>query len=387
MGQLDADLAVVGAGPAGAAAALFAARSGRRVILIDQAIFPRDKACGEGLMPSGRAPLRALGLEAPLVAAGAPALNGIQFGLTGQPQAAAPFPAYRGEQAGLGVRRLDFDQRLIETVVDEPRISFHERVRALEVRRSPGGPWVITTTGELRARHVVVADGLRSSLRHRLGWTIGPRPPYRYGIVGHWQLEGPVDPWVRITFADGLEVYEGPVGDNQRMVGLLCYQPSMRTFAGQLESRYRQVVREIRPALGNAQQVGDIHAVGPFSYRARTVAADGIFLVGDAAGFSDPITGEGIATGLRQAQALAAALGTRFPDRTYRRAHRRLTGDPRRVAALLLRLSRTPALVERGLRSHEVAPQMLTKLLGVGFGYWGFNRITPREWLRLFSGW
>src|SRR5207237_179596 len=83
---------------------------------------------------------------------------------------------------------------------------------ALEVRRSADGPTVITTTGELRARHVVVADGLRSSLRHQLGWTIGPRPPHRYGIVGHWQIDGPLDPWVRITFADGLELYEGPGG-------------------------------------------------------------------------------------------------------------------------------------------------------------------------------
>jgi hypothetical protein len=56
------------------------------------------------------------------------------------------------------------------------------------------------------------------------------------------------------------------------------------------------------------------------------------------------------------------------------------------VAALFLRLSRTPALVERAMRSHQRAPQTLTTLLGIGFGYWGFSRITPREWLRMFSG-
>ena len=74
------------------------------------------------------------------------------------------------------------------------------------------------------------------------------------------------------------------------------------------------------------------------------------------------------------------------PERVYREAHRRLTKDPRRVASLLLRLSRTPALVARGIRSHERAPQTLSTLLGIGFGYWGFNRITPREWIRLFTG-
>ena len=56
------------------------------------------------------------------------------------------------------------------------------------------------------------------------------------------------------------------------------------------------------------------------------------------------------------------------------------------MAALFLRLSRTPALVDRAIHNHARSPQTLTKLLGIGFGYWGFNRITPREWIRMFSG-
>ena len=190
----------------------------------------------------------------------------------------------------------------------------------------------------------------------------------------------------RITFDQDLEVYEGPVAGNQRMVGLLCYQPRMRDFSGRLATRYREIVLSLRPELGDAELVGPVAAAGPFWYRASTVAADGIFLVGDAGGFTDPITGEGIAAGLRQARAFAVAIESRNPERAYRLAHRRLTKDPRRVASLLLRLTRTPALVERGLQSHERAPRMLTKLLGVGFGYWGFDRITPREWLRMFTG-
>jgi flavin-dependent dehydrogenase len=233
---------------------------------------------------------------------------------------------------------------------------------------------------------VAVADGLRSAFRHRLGWTVGPRPPHRYGVVAHWTIDAPVDPWVRITFDRGLEVYEGPVAGNQRMVGLLCYQDRMREFGGRLESRYREVAQSLRPALRNAELVGSVSAVGPFWYRASTVANDGVFLIGDAAGFTDPITGEGIAAGLRQARAFAAALDTPNPERAYRQAHRRLTQDPRRIAALFLRLSRTPTLVERAMRSHQRAPRTLTTLLGIGFGYWGFNRVTPREWIRMFSG-
>jgi flavin-dependent dehydrogenase len=384
---IDADVAVIGAGPAGAASALFAARRGRRVVIVDKAAFPREKPCGEGLMPGGLPPLRELELEAAGVARDAPPINGVQFGLPHAPPAVIAFPEHDGARLGLGVRRLDFDARLAAALERQSGIQFHAKVEGRDLRPNPqAAPTVVTSAGELRARYVVVADGLRSSLRHRLGWTVGPRPPHRYGIVAHWQVEGPVDPWVRITFDDGLEVYEGPVAGNQRMIGLLCYQSRMPEFGGRLVERYREVVQSVRPELRQAEQVGPVSAVGPFWYRASTVAADGIFLVGDAAGFTDPITGEGIAAGLRQARALAAALDAPTPERAYRQAHRRLTRDPRRVASLLLRLSRTPELVARGIRSHDRAPKTLSTLLGIGFGYWGFNRITPREWIRLFTG-
>jgi flavin-dependent dehydrogenase len=170
------------------------------------------------------------------------------------------------------------------------------------------------------------------------------------------------------------------------MVALLCYQDRMHEFAGQLDARYREIAQAIRPGLRQAEIIGSVSAVGPFWYGATTVADRGIFLVGDAAGFTDPITAEGVATGLRQARAFAEALASPNPERTYRKAHRRLTSDPHRVASLFLRLSRTPALVDRAIRNHARSPQTLTKLLGVGFGYWGFSRITPREWLRMFSG-
>jgi flavin-dependent dehydrogenase len=357
------------------------------VIVFDKQDFPRDKPCGEGLMPGGRPVLRELGLEADVVSGGAPPLRGIQFGLAEQPPVAVAFPEHNGEQSGLGIRRLTFDARLADALRQDLRIQFCPHTEARDVRTGTDGvATVLTAAGEVRARFVAVADGLRSAFRHRLGWTVGPRPPHRYGIVAHWTMDGPVDPWVRITFDRGLEVYEGPVAGNQRMVGLLCYQDRMREFAGRLESRYREVAHSLRPALRNAQMAGSVSAVGPFWYRASQVAGDGVFLIGDAAGFTDPITGEGVAAGFRQARAFAAALDTPDPEDAYRRAHRRLTTDPRRVAALFLRLSRTPALVERAMRSHQQAPQTLTTLLGIGFGYWGFNRITPREWIRMFSG-
>jgi flavin-dependent dehydrogenase len=381
---VDADLTVIGAGPAGAATAVFAARAGYRVVLIDRQAFPRDKPCGEGLMPSGRPALRALGLDGRL-ALSCPPLIGVQLG-TVERQAGAKFPVHDGNQAGLGVRRIDFDNQLIECVLSEPRVEFHQQTQAVALRREEGWHSVATSQGEIRSPRVVVADGLRSSIRHQLGWTLGPRPPHRYGIIGHWKTDRPLDPWIRISFSEGLELYQGPVAQNELMVGLLCTQGKMRDFAGRLQTRYREIAQRLNPSLGDAEQVGTIHAVGPFWYRASTVADQGVFLVGDSGGFTDPITGEGIAAALRQALALAGALATANPERSYRRAHRRLTANPRRIAGLFLRLTRTTRLAERALRTQELTPQLLPKLLGVGFGYWGFERITPREWIRLFTG-
>ena len=383
----EVDVVVVGAGPAGAASALFAARAGKRVAVFDQASFPRDKPCGEGLMPGGRALLRDLGLEEPVVVGGAPALYGIQFGLTGEPPRAVPFPACDRGSLGLGVRRLRFDELLVEALTQHPQIAFYPETRVLDVRCEPGrSPYAVTTKGEFSGRVVAVADGLRSPVRHRLGRTIGPRPPHRFGIVGHLAVNGAPDPWVRITIDRGLELYEGPVEHGERLVALLCDHHRMKEFAGHLEAHYREIVSQLRPNLGRSAMVGGVTAVGPFRYRATTVAADNVFLVGDAAGFSDPITGEGLAAAFRQARAFAASLDQPSPERAYRRAHRAITRDPRRVAALLLYLRAKPARVRRGVRGLEYAPQAMTKLLGVNFGYWGFGRITPREWVALFSG-
>ncbi len=382
----DVDVAVAGAGPAGVAAALFAAREGLRVAIFDRAAFPRDKPCGEGLMPSGRRLLAELGVEDAMRASGAPSLRGIVFGVLGRSPAAVPFPAHMAGDLGFGVRRLSFDAMLVDRLRADPRIAFHAETPVDRVICGNGAPSIRSPVGDLRARFVVLADGLRSPLRHQLGWTVGPRPPHRYGIVGHWKTEGPTDPWVRITVDDGFEVYDGPVAGGERLVALLCHRRRMRAFAGDLRRRYREAVMAARPQLARAEMSGEVAAVGPFRYGATTVARDRIFLVGDASGFVDPISGEGLAAGLAQARALARSLSHPDPESAYRRTHRLLTRDPRRVARLLLFFTRTPARTARGMQGLKRAPAAMGKMLGVNFGYWGFDRITPREWLALFTG-
>jgi flavin-dependent dehydrogenase len=383
----DYDLAIAGAGPAGAATALYAARAGMRVAVFDRATFPRDKICGEGLMPPGRAALAELGLTAQMEEAEAQDLLGVEFGMAGAPTYRVAFPRGPAIALGLGVRRLRFDALLAERLADESDIAFHPATPVSRVAIKDGGdPALMTGLGEVRARHVVIADGLRSSLRQQLGWTVGPKRPHRYGVMAHWSVDREQDPWIRITIGSGFEVYEAPVGARERLVGILCHRSRMNAFSGRLADEYQSIAGELVPALARASRCSEVRATGPFNYRARTVARDGVFLVGDAAGFVDPISAEGLAAALTQAGAVVRALHTQWPEAAYRAAHRRLTRDPRRVSALLMRLAATPSRAARGIRAIDRRPQIMAAMLGVNFGYWGFERISLREWVRLFTG-
>jgi len=383
MGSPDADVAIVGAGPAGAAAALFAARSGRRVVVCDRARFPRDKACGEGLMPPGRRILADLDLEGEVISTGAPALQGVMIGLAGATVRAA-FP--NGE-TGLGVRRLRFDAVLVQRMSADPRIEFLPGVAVERIERSNGLASLWTSAGEVRAQSVVVADGLRSALRRQLGWTRGPRGPHRYGVVGHWRGAFPPDTWIRLTVEAGFESYRAPVGPQEHLVALLCDRSQMAAIGRALPDEYQTRVVAAHPDLREAQLDTAVSAIGPFRYGARTVAKDRIFLVGDASGFVDPITGEGLASGLAQAEAFARSLGDPHPEAAYRRLHRRITRDPRRLAALVLYLVTSANRAARAMRGLQRAPAAMTTLLGINCGYFGFGRVTPREWAALLAGW
>ncbi len=383
MTGLDADVAVVGAGPAGAAAALFAAQSGRRVVVFDRATFPRDKACGEGLMPPGPRILAELGLHDAVLGAGAPRIEGVVIAAAGHHGGRSDFP--RGE-TGLGVRRLRFDAVLSSRLEQHPRIDYHQGVTV--ERAEPGQvPRLVTSVGEVRARVVAVADGLRSGLRRRLGWTRGPRPPHRYGVIGHWRGAFPPDPWIRLTIHSGFETYRAPVGPDEHLVALLCSHDRMSSFANGLTEQYRDSVLETHRDLAEADLSPGVSAVGPFRHRASTVARQGIFLVGDASGFIDPITGEGLASGLEQARAFNQALAHPHPEPEYRRLHRGITRNRWRLTALLVYLASDPGRVARAMRGLTRRPSVMPALLGINLGYWGFGRVTPREWVSLLAGW
>lgn len=390
--MIRAEVLVVGAGPAGAATALGLARAGHEVVVADRAQFPRDKVCGEGLQPPGVAALRRLGLLEAVLATGARPQSGVTYAHVGEPCSAfAGFPApLTGDPAwGLGVRRLTFDAALVAQLRVEPRITVCEQTRAVELIRHGAGrvTGAATTGGSIAAPIIVAADGLRSPMRRAAGWTTRVGGLGRYGIAGHWRLDTTHIPGITVSFADRHEWYQAAVGPEELLVSAL----GTREMVGAIARDYAGRVRSALPHLGAAEMVGRPRCIGALDHAPSRLAGDGLFLVGDASGYVDPCTGEGIGLALLQAEALVATLSRVLQgamsladgERNYARQHAALWRNRRRMTRLALSMARHPMLSRRAVRRLTAHPDALSALLGVNCGYWGFGHLSVRDWLTL----
>jgi 2-polyprenyl-6-methoxyphenol hydroxylase-like FAD-dependent oxidoreductase len=389
---IDTEIAVVGSGPAGATTALLLARRGHRVVILDRARFPRDKTCGEGLMPPGVGVLRRLGLYEAVIATGAQPLLGVTYRQQGKgPRAHARFPTPPvGDQvSGLGIRRTTFDAVLVDALRREENVTLLEGERATGLVRDGSGviTGVSTRADVIRASVVVGADGLHSNVRSWGGLATPEAPRGRYGLAGHWRLDTHGRDDVRVTFCNGHEWYEAPVGPDLLLLSVLSGPSGPRINARIYETAARAAMPEIR----DAELVAGPLGAAQFEQRARAVAEGNLFLVGDAAGYDDPTTGEGIAVGmllgerlaLRIHQARAGQISDAVAVWRYRVDHARLVRDRQRLTRLALVMARTPWLSRRAIARASTDPTALGKLLGINCGYQTFAALTPRDWLSL----
>lgn len=378
------DVVVAGGGPAGCAAAIHLARRGRDVVVIDRSGSAARKSCGEGLFPGGVAALRSLGVAVEDV--GGVELRGVRF-LAGDACADAPF---RGGTA-LSVRRGELEAALRAAAAREGvEFCTGVTVRGLVTR---GGIAVAleTSAGHIEGRSFVATDGLGSRLRRAAGLD-GGAAGGRYGVSAHVRVGGELPPVVQVWFDRGFEVYVTPLGTREANVALLTRRDVMRSMVGDVAGRFAALARQ-HPALGSGFDLVDAPlAAGPFPRRCSRAWRANMVLAGDAAGFFDGITGEGMSVALLGAEKVARALdrylatGSYEPFRRYERERRALTRNSDMLGRLTLALAKWPPVAEFAVRNLGRQPDTFARLVAVNTGAAGLGSLGPRDAVALLFG-
>ena len=367
----ERDVLVVGGGPAGAAASTFLRARGHDVLLLDEARFPRDKVCGEGVSPEAWRLLDAMGAAEGVRALSPRPLRGMR--LTA-PDGTSFRGTYRGAaQAGFAVRREALDACLLEAARRagvEAREGVHATALAMEDGRVRG---VVTADGEeVRARLVIGADGRRSVVARRLG-LLHEHPRLRkYAVRGYWSGMAGLDDFGEMHVVPGAYCGVAPLGARDANVTFVVEDSEMRAAGGDLEGFYRRTLRRwprIDERLDRASLLGPPRAIGPLALEARRVTAPGAALVGDAAGFYDPFTGEGVTLALRGAEILAGVAdrvlrGTGRLDE-YDRLRDDATRDKFRLNRLLQRVVAWPSLANAVARRLARREDLADRLVGI----------------------
>jgi flavin-dependent dehydrogenase len=316
--NITADALIIGAGPAGSATGALLADAGLRVVVVDRASFPRDKPCAEYLSPAAVSILERLGAMSTLEDAGASPLAGTTvmgaygarltglFAKTGL--ARQPF-------SGLAVTRRILDAALVD-IARSRGATVMEQTRVVELVRRRGvvtGAVIATAGGKqatVTAPVTVGADGLHSAVARWFG-PVKREPLRRWAFVGHFAgVTGLAD---RAELHVGTEGYAGlnPIGPNIANVALVVPRHVALRARGDVADFFHHTLERfdgIKNRVPVAGSLDPIRAVGPFGVRARRPVVDGGLLVGDAAEFFDPFTGEGVHSALRGAELASEAI-------------------------------------------------------------------------------
>ena len=371
----DAEVVVVGAGPAGLACAIAAARRGLQVEVIDGMKPPIDKACGEGLTPDSLAALAALGfdLDQTFAHTESSLLRGVRFigdaSATGHcATTEAAFP----EGPGRGIRRTVLHQLLLDRATTLG-VRFHWNT----VVQSIAANEVHTNHHSLRTRYIVGADGHQSRIAAWAGLERASTHSRRIGLRQHYTI-APWTDFVEVYWSRRGQAYVTPVSANEVCVAFIS--DSKFATPEQALTHFPALEHHLAPALPSGTPRGAI----TLCRQLRKVTSGNIALIGDASGSVDALTGEGLALSFRQAAALADALSANNLA-AYESDHHRIQRLPRFMSRTMLLMDRSPSLRTRTFGAFERKPDLFSHLLDVHIGHtplqlFGLNGIVLAAW-------
>lgn len=302
-----------------------------------------DKACGEAITPGGMETLAEMGVRPE----GMP-IVGVRYCDAIEPALRAEGRFPRG--AARGIRRTT-----LYSVLQDRAVSVGVRLRVGRLEAFEQRPSEVRVDG-FRGRWLIGADGLHSQVRRILGVERGPRFSPRFGVRRHWSMQ----PWtdhVEVHLAPGAEAYVTPVAED--LVGVpFLFEPPARFE--ELLGRFPLLARRVE----GHTPASTLRGAGPFEQRVRRRVVGDVLLVGDAAGYLDPLTGEGLALGIASASAAIESLVEGRPE-AYERRYRRLTRRYFALTSVLLSTVRRPLLHRRFIRAASLCPSAFDAALGV----------------------
>jgi flavin-dependent dehydrogenase len=373
------DVVVTGAGPAGTVAATILARAGARVLIVDRARFPRDKLCGDSINPGTLGLLRRLNLANAIERHGW-RLNGMRVSGPSGIEVSANYPApFRGHT----VMRRDLDQWLLDeairsgaqfddgVMVRRPLLSTHRngddsRVCGIVVSRG-------SREVPLNARVTIAADGRRSTLAFGLKLAVHPRRPRRWAVGGYFTgMSGP-------RSMGEMHIRPGEYVGVAPLAGGLTNICAVGTPArlGRFDDPSRVLraaidrIRTLRERTAEARLVARPSVLGPLAVETCAAGAPGLLLAGDAAGFVDPMTGDGLRFAVHGAQLAAEvaleALATGNPGAHVALARRRRLafGAKRRFDRVLRRVVDSRAALQIAAFGASILPAYVEALVAI----------------------
>jgi geranylgeranyl reductase family protein len=371
----ERDVVVVGGGPAGSTTALLLAQLGHDVLLLDEARFPRDKVCGEALSPGAWRVLEAIGAAAPLRRAGARPLGGMR--LTAPDGTSFTGLYDGGRTTGFALERRVLDAALLD-VARDAGVEVREGTRARDVIRN-GTAVVGVAVGRddaesrnVRARVVIGADGRRSVVARRLGFLREAQRPRRFAVRGHWEGMQGLSDVGEMHVAAGAYCGIAPLPHGRANVTFVVDQAAMPAAAGRLAEFYERRLRDwprVWERLAGASLMEPPRALGPLALESDRAWTPGALLVGDAAGFFDPFTGEGMAAALRGAERAASVAHGFVAGATnlsiYGRLHDELVGRKFRFNRAVQWMTRHRRLANAAARLLALSPAAADRLVGI----------------------